>query len=458
MQTKTLHEPGPQRTKPLDEEAKRIRKIITNEQTKPLEVTRDFVLKYEEKEKMNSELLTKQVERHIDTLRDIRSKLEERVELKARIGDYRDWKKEFMTKKTAVMSGKTLKDVGASPSATARGGMNDDSPPNATAGGKDLATVLDSLNKLAQLEQRITSLEKDGDNMLNQMRAQEGPGSSHLEAKKTQIDFKKKRAADPLARASGKPGGMRTVYAVRAKKVPLSKGVKLPIRKGGNRGVFLTSVEENNRDARQRERQRQLALASAGQKNLRERVRTKKERQLEDVTSHRKHEEALADLNKRRSEQAARMKAKRTAAIKGAAAGRKYKNKHMEDFQNMKKQHRAKKEERAGVRTTRQSSSAQPRSQYVSSNTMPAIGKPSTRAPRAPATKTAGTVTRRTNTVPVRRGGGGTTGSRTVGGRTAGGGASSKMPAIVVAGSGVGGVRGLRQEQQTRPVRGSRRL
>ena len=38
MQTKTLHEPGPQRTKPLDEEAKRIRKIITNEQTKPLEV------------------------------------------------------------------------------------------------------------------------------------------------------------------------------------------------------------------------------------------------------------------------------------------------------------------------------------------------------------------------------------------------------------------------------------
>jgi hypothetical protein len=39
MHTKNLHEPGPQRQKPFDEEAKRIRKIITNEQTKPLEVS-----------------------------------------------------------------------------------------------------------------------------------------------------------------------------------------------------------------------------------------------------------------------------------------------------------------------------------------------------------------------------------------------------------------------------------
>ncbi|CAE7525904.1 unnamed protein product, partial [Symbiodinium microadriaticum] len=87
-----------------------------------------------------------------------------------------------------------------------------------------------------------------------------------------------------------------------------------------------------------------LALASAGQKNLRERVRTKKARVATDQSSRQKHEEALADLNKRRSEQAARMKAKRTAAItgKGASSGRKFKSKHMEDFQQIKKQHRAK--------------------------------------------------------------------------------------------------------------------
>ncbi|CAE7528687.1 unnamed protein product [Symbiodinium microadriaticum] len=379
---------------------------------------------------MDSEQLTKQVERHIDTLRSIRSKLEERVELKARIGDYRDWKRDFMEKKTAVMSGKTLQDASSS-SPQLTQDLNTTHP--TAGGGRDLATVLDSLNKLAQLEQRITSLEREGENIYDKMKASE--------AQKTSLDFKKKRAADPLARASGKPGGMRAVYAVRAKKVPLSKGVRLPVQRGGPRGgTFLTSVEESNRDARQRERQRQLALATAGQKNLRERVRTKKTRVAKDLSSNQKHEEALADLNKRRSEQAARMKAKRTAAIvgKGASSGRKFKSKHMEDFQLIKKQHRAKREERAGAGNTRQSATAQPTSQYVSSTTMPAIGKASKRAPRAPSTKTAGTITRRTNTVPVRRGGG-------VGARSG----SQKMPAIVVAGSGVGGVRGLKQQRQS---------
>ena len=207
-----------------------------------LQVTRDFVLKYEEKERLDSEQLTKQVERHIDTLRTIRSKLEERAELKSRIGDYRDWKREFMAKKAAVMSGKTLRDATSSLEDTRD---SESKPPE--SGGRDLATVLESLNKLAQLEQRITSLEGEGENLYDKMKAAEAPGA-HREAQKTSLDFKKTRAADPLAR--GKAGGLRSVYAVRAKKVPLSKGIRLPIRQGGGAGrggTFLTSVEENNR-------------------------------------------------------------------------------------------------------------------------------------------------------------------------------------------------------------------
>ena len=70
-----------------------------------------------------------------------------------------------------------------------------------------------------------------------------------------------------------------------------------------------------------------------------------------EAASHQKHEEALADLSKRRAEQAARMKAKRTAAIvgKGASSGRKFKNKHMEDFQQLKRKHRAKRGEHASA-------------------------------------------------------------------------------------------------------------
>lgn len=113
MQTKEIHEPTTHHSShpkdpSLDDDAKRIRKIITNEQTKPLEVSRDFILNYEKKEALDSEKLANQVERHIETLRTIRSKLEDRLELKSRINEYRDWKKNFHDKKLAIMNGKTL--------------------------------------------------------------------------------------------------------------------------------------------------------------------------------------------------------------------------------------------------------------------------------------------------------------------------------------------------------------
>lgn len=103
----------------------------------------------------------------------------------------------------------------------------------------------------------------------------------------------------------------------------------------------------NYSDARYREKQRQLALATSGQKNLRERVRVKKTRQLENINSHRKHEEALQELSKRRTEQNQRMKEKRTNVIQGigASSGRKFKNKYLEDFQKIKNEHRNKRGE-----------------------------------------------------------------------------------------------------------------
>ncbi len=101
-------------------------------------------------------------------------------------------------------------------------------------------------------------------------------------------------------------------------------------------------------DARNREKQRQLALATAGQKQLRERVRIKKTHQLADINSHKKHEEALIEMKKRRSEQHQKMKEKRTAPVigQGASAGKKFKNKYMEDFQKIKKEHQSKKGEK----------------------------------------------------------------------------------------------------------------
>lgn len=96
-----------------------------------------------------------------------------------------------------------------------------------------------------------------------------------------------------------------------------------------------------------RERQRQLALASNGQKHLRARVQTRKIKIQSDQLANAKHEEALSELQKRRREQNAKTKARNSNFVlqesKGAAAGRKYKNQHLEEFHQMKKEHRAKK-------------------------------------------------------------------------------------------------------------------
>ena len=68
MQTKSMRKEIP--SKPpghTSEDARWMRKVIEQEHVKPLEVTRDFVLEYESKEKENAERLSTQVNRHIST-------------------------------------------------------------------------------------------------------------------------------------------------------------------------------------------------------------------------------------------------------------------------------------------------------------------------------------------------------------------------------------------------------
>jgi hypothetical protein len=78
-----------------------------------LQVAKDFVLEYEEKEKINADRLTHQVDRHISTLKTLRSKLETRHDLKTRTEEYRNWQRGFLPKKHAVMVGKTLEEFEA---------------------------------------------------------------------------------------------------------------------------------------------------------------------------------------------------------------------------------------------------------------------------------------------------------------------------------------------------------
>lgn len=369
MQNKTLkaHVPDQVPNYAVDD-ARWIKNVIEQEHIKPLEVTKDYVLEYERREKENQERLTSQVERHISTLKTLREKLETRAELKSRTDEYRQWQRDFSVKKQAVMIGKTLEEIEAEQRAAEEGAgpaTSSQSKKKAVSGRQqqpqdsstqELSNVLESLNKLAELENRITSLERD--NVYEKMVAQERPAVND----RTVMDFRKARTGMP------EKGPMGIVYAMKPKKtswqvkVPATKASAVPVGAGGaaararqrqaalgrddgadGGGTFLTGYDGGSMDPdeRRRERLRQQALEAPGKKNLRARVQQKKGRAKEQQQGARRHEEALQELNKRRNEQQIQKRPPRQHAglmgtHKGASAGVRSKNKHLQDFEKLK--------------------------------------------------------------------------------------------------------------------------
>ena len=82
-------------SKSLQEKAAWMQQVIEEEQRKPLQVSKDFIQKYEEHEKAEEERLDSEVQRHIDVLRKLREKVKERDDLRKRKEVYRE-KKEII--------------------------------------------------------------------------------------------------------------------------------------------------------------------------------------------------------------------------------------------------------------------------------------------------------------------------------------------------------------------------
>eukprot|EP01038_Epipyxis_sp_PR26KG_P009293 gene9293-12521_t len=448
LQTKSTKQSSP--VKPPShavDDTKWIKKVIQDEHIRPLEVSKDYMLDYERREKENAERLTTQVERHISTLKNLRVKLESRHELKTKTSEYREWQREFIPKKNAVMIGKTLDQI-IQPSSpqTQSPGRDEDKEINdeiMAKGGKtlnkgpssqELSNVLDSLNRLAELEQRISTLEKD--NQYDQLLALEKPTANQ----RSTVEFKKKRNVMNAPTGRG-PVGM--VYELRSKQNNTQNWkVQLPeinnnnnLKAGKSRqsdendqydddgydggydsldegrsgpGIFITEGGDNaesKRDQQRRERQRQIALASAGQKNLRSRVQDKKSRMKEKLIGAKKHEEAMRELAKRKQENSKKVAAKPAVGriaipTKGISAGVKNKNKHLQDFEKLKQSHQKRKDDIDKGYQKQETRKKGGISTRFASQTAPAYNNdnhPMNPTRRAPATKTGGTVTRRTN-------------------------------------------------------------
>jgi hypothetical protein len=417
MQNKTLKVDSSGRQQPQHQadDVKWIKNVIEQEHTKPLEVNQQYVLDYEKKEKENTDRLNIQVDRHLSTLSNLRNKLEQRVQMKATSDEYRSWKKGFSEKKNAIMIGKTIAELNGNDENYDNNKRSQSKTLTKGGGGSsELSTVLDSLNRLATLEKRISSLEKE--NEYDEVVGKDKPPAYQ----RTSIEFRKKRT--PLE--GGESMGIN--YALRPKKtswnvkIPAGQGVsgagtraKIGNKSGG--GAFLTDFGDDGdepemsaaekRELQKRERQKQLAMATQGQKNVRNRVLTKKAQEKEKVKGASKHEAALKELNRRRHEQQItrqRVPGRNAQPSKGAAAGIKNKNKHLQDFQNIKNGHNKRKDDLKKKLNRKGGTDA-------TSFTAPAkigggLGGNRAGGGRQPRiVKTGGTVTRRTDQ-PTRRG------------------------------------------------------
>jgi len=434
-----------------DDDAKWMKKVIQQEHIKPLEVNKDFVLEYERREKENEERLTMQVERHIGTLQKLRGKLEAKAEMKTRTDEYRQWQRTFNNKKQEVLLGRTLAEIEAVELNKENAGNKPTLMPAKRAKpASELSNVLDSLNKLSELESRITSLEKD--NVYERMVQAERPSVD----RRTVLDFKKSRAITGPEDEPGR-GPKAVVYTMRPKQkswqVPVPGITKTARRSHGvppmndrrnmsdnddeGGGTFaLTGISENHNGASQRstypklDRARRNHDATAGQRALKGRIQAKKASISDKLNGARRHEEALGELNRRRNEQQIQKRAPRSmgAGTVGASAGIKSRNIHMNDFMKTKDQF---KNRTANIKRRGAGVAADPRAGR-GSRTAPAMSG-TTRS--MPAVKGEGNMTRRvTDKTPQRR--------------TAGGLSGQSGPSSAPAVGGVRGIRGLRKDRE----------
>jgi len=318
-----------------------IKRVIKQEHIRPLNVSKDFVLEYEKKERENADRLSNQVDRHITTLKTLRAKLESRHDLKARSEEYRLWQKDFLPKKQAVMIGKTVAEYEASkpkmksipdPDRFIDDNLMSGLQKGQQTSSQELSTVLDSLSRLADLEQRIAGLERE--NKYDRLMETEHGAASQ----RSSIEFRKTRV--PMVGVTADKGPIGIAYEIKNKKQRPSNQWKIQLptvagagasavrgakavaisrdvpeddgneaedgdSAGGN--FFITaptasSSMDAEREAQRRERARQLELASAGQKNLRTRLQNKRTRAKEQLVGAKKHEAAMAELLKRKTE------------------------------------------------------------------------------------------------------------------------------------------------------------
>ncbi|GBG31756.1 Hypothetical Protein FCC1311_079812 [Hondaea fermentalgiana] len=238
------------------EKAAWMQQVIQEEQGKPLEVTEDFIREYQGKEAVEDHRVEKDMKRHLTNLKRVKENFEQRAEIHQRNQTYKekklllDRKAQAIADQGGVTGGKALPPIGASMDAdpmasvslqNASSLLSDTQGPLGT-GQKNMAKVVSSLDRLMELEKRISLLERDADDGGNPARRS---GGGHG-AKK--VVFAKQRVAANAVEPA------RTKYHVRVnrKATGMRRGAPGPGRDNAHghtadlgddsEGTFMTSL------------------------------------------------------------------------------------------------------------------------------------------------------------------------------------------------------------------------
>jgi hypothetical protein len=147
---------------PLEEKAVWVQQIIEEEQSKPLQVGRDFIEEYERHEKTQGARLDREIERHIASLKRLREQVTVREAMRSRRAEFRTVQQQLEREKHALLQGRL---AGASAADTAAETQQQQQDAGAAAAAVSVSgalnTVLGSLSKLMELEKRISNLESN---------------------------------------------------------------------------------------------------------------------------------------------------------------------------------------------------------------------------------------------------------------------------------------------------------
>jgi len=208
IRTKKMKRPeNPGTIKSLQDKAGWMHQVIEEEQRKPLQVSKDYMMDYEEKERAHQVKLDDEVQRHIETLRKMRIKAEDRDDARKRKAQFASTKVHLAREKGRLLNGnKTTASSSRRPSARSRpettSRISDD---NQSESG-DLTTVISSLDKLVALEKRISSLEDNS--AYDDMHTNDTKGRT--QKPRTGFQFTKKKAAPSVSLPA-----CRTYYSVK---------------------------------------------------------------------------------------------------------------------------------------------------------------------------------------------------------------------------------------------------